>query len=186
MTFVILFVVFVWCSESLKNHEHLPRCTLVHAVWLQCAATTRCALCKLPAVAILEWAFSQDGLGRLSVPGLRCVSSAQVILRQLYARCPWFASKIPVRSVPAPCTCRAKGGIQPGRVTPALRSRPPVHLHGPVCPALALRTMPPVRPHSPVRLVPALHTHRVRVGIQPGCVVAARAGHREAFILYFG
>jgi hypothetical protein len=40
---------------------------------------------------VLEWAFSQDGLCRLRAPGLRCVSSVQDILRQLYARYLQFA-----------------------------------------------------------------------------------------------
>jgi hypothetical protein len=35
----------------------------------------------------------------------------------------------PVRDVPAPRTCRAKVVLCPGSVVPALRSRPPVHLH---------------------------------------------------------
>ena len=37
---------------------------------------------------MLEWAFSQDGLCRLSAPGLRCISSVQDILRQL---CAWYS-----------------------------------------------------------------------------------------------
>jgi hypothetical protein len=79
----------------------------------------------------------------------------------------------PVRPVPAPLTCRATGGIQPGRVVPALCSRHPVRLRGPVYPAPTICTMPPVRLLSPVRPVPAFHTHRAKVGIQPGHVVAA-------------
>ena len=58
-----------------------------------CAVCLQCALCKLSAVAMLELAFSQEGLCRLSAPRLRCVSSARVILRQLYARYPQFARR---------------------------------------------------------------------------------------------
>eukprot|EP00063_Salmo_salar_P067578 XP_014042413.1 PREDICTED: uncharacterized protein LOC106595571 [Salmo salar] len=57
----------------------------------------------------------------------------------------------PVRSVPAPHICRARGSVQRGRVVPAQRSWPPVPLLGPMYPAPRTRTVSPVRLHSPVR-----------------------------------
>ncbi|XP_070298705.1 uncharacterized protein [Salvelinus sp. IW2-2015] len=79
----------------------------------------------------------------------------------------------PVRYIPAPRICRARVSIQPGRVVPALLSRPPVRLLGPVYPAPALRTVSPVRLHSPVRPVPAPRMCSVKITIQPGWVVQA-------------
>ncbi|KAM9415510.1 uncharacterized protein ACWYII_024335 [Salvelinus alpinus] len=49
----------------------------------------------------------------------------------------------PVCSVPASRICRVEAGIQPERVGPDLRSRPPVRLHGPVYPVPRPRTRPP-------------------------------------------
>ena len=49
----------------------------------------------------------------------------------------------PVCSVPA-SRCRVEADIQPERVGPALRSRPPVSLHGPVCLVTRPRRRPPV------------------------------------------
>ena len=61
----------------------------------------------------------------------------------------------PVRSIPTPRICRARMGIQPGRMVPAQRSWSPVCLLSPGYPAPALRTVSPVRFHSPVGPVPA-------------------------------
>ena len=54
--------------------------------------------------------------------------------------------------------CRVEVGIQPRRVVPALRWRPPVRLHGPVYPVPAPRTRLPVHLPSPVRPVPVPRT----------------------------
>ncbi|KAM9568800.1 uncharacterized protein ACWYII_027769 [Salvelinus alpinus] len=61
----------------------------------------------------------------------------------------------PVCSVPASRICRVEAGIQPERVVPALLSRPPVHLHGPVYPVPRPRTRPPACLPSLVSPVPA-------------------------------
>ena len=65
----------------------------------------------------------------------------------------------PVRPVDMPSTCRARMGIQPGRVAkPAPRFRSPVRVHSPVWPVPVPRTKPTVRVPSPVRPVPAPRT----------------------------
>ena len=53
---------------------------------LGCTFIAQCALFQLPAFAVLEWASSQDGLCRLSAPGLQYTSSDQDILRRLYVQ----------------------------------------------------------------------------------------------------
>ena len=62
-----------------------------------------------------------------------------------------------VRYIPAPRICRARVRIQPGRMVPALLSRFPVRLHGPVYPVPPPRTSPLVaapRTRLSLRLIP--------------------------------
>ena len=54
----------------------------------------------------------------------------------------------PVHPVPAPRRGRARVSIQPGRVVPALRSRPPVVIHGPKPPVMIHGPKPPVVIHG--------------------------------------
>lgn len=87
-----------------------------------------------------------------------------------------FRIHSPVRSIPAPRICRARGGIQPGRMVPAQHSWSPVHLLGPGYPAPALRTVSGASAQpSPGsgRIVPALRS-RSQVHLHsPVCLVPA-------------
>nr|XP_046204220.1 pistil-specific extensin-like protein [Oncorhynchus gorbuscha] len=63
----------------------------------------------------------------------------------------------PLRYIPAPHIWQARVKIQPGRMVPALLSRSPVRLHGPVHPVPPPRTRPPVaasRTRLSLRLIP--------------------------------
>ena len=79
----------------------------------------------------------------------------------------------PVRYIPAPRIGRARVGIEPSAMKPALRIWSPVHLLGPAYMAPALRTVSPVRLHSPVP-IPSRRTGRATGTIQPGKVGQAR------------
>ena len=80
----------------------------------------------------------------------------------------------PVRYIPAPRIGRARVGIEPSAMKPALRIWSPVRLLGPAYMAPALRTVSPVRLHSPVRAIPPRRTGRATGSIQPGKVGQAR------------
>ena len=80
----------------------------------------------------------------------------------------------PVRYIPAPRIGRARVGIEPSAMKPALRIWSPVRLLGPAYMAPALRMVSPVRLHSPVRAIPPRRTGRATVSIQPGKVGQAR------------
>ncbi|XP_064858638.1 proline-rich protein 36-like [Oncorhynchus nerka] len=81
----------------------------------------------------------------------------------------------PVRYIPASHICRARVKIQPGRLVPALLSRSPVRLHGPVHPVPPPHTSPPVaapRTRLPVRVlgpVPPMPAPRIRPTVRPAC-----------------
>ena len=80
----------------------------------------------------------------------------------------------PVRYIPAPRIGRARVGIAPGTMKPALCIWSPVHLLGPAYMAPALRMVSPVRQHSPVRPIPPRRTSRTTGNIRPGKVGQAR------------
>ncbi|XP_052355992.1 uncharacterized protein LOC127916792 isoform X2 [Oncorhynchus keta] len=101
----------------------------------------------LPAFAALEWASSQDGLCRLSAPGLQYTSSDQDILRRLYALhlqctstvqyvlCLFFSSLTsPVPPVPAPRIRPPVRLLSPGPPVTVPSPGPPAMIHGPVPP----------------------------------------------------
>jgi hypothetical protein len=80
----------------------------------------------------------------------------------------------PVRYIPAPRIGRAKVGIEPGAMKPALRIWSPVRLLGPAYMAPALRMVSPLRQHSPVRAIPPRRTGKATGSIQPSKVGQAR------------
>ncbi|XP_064821061.1 protein enabled homolog [Oncorhynchus masou masou] len=80
----------------------------------------------------------------------------------------------PVRYIPAPRIGRARVGIEPSAMKPALRIWSPVRLLGPAYMAPALRMVSPVRLHSPVRAIPPRRTGRATGSMQPGRVGQAR------------
>ena len=80
----------------------------------------------------------------------------------------------PVRYIPAPRIGRARVGIEPGAMKPALLIWSPVRLLGPVYMAPALCMVSPVRQDSPVRAIPPRRTALATGSIQPGKVGQAR------------